>query len=136
MNQPHDSSQPFVGHSAFAHKGGIHVAAVLKNEDTYQHINPKLVGNQRRVLISEVQSVCAAFSVFSLPWSLCAASSVFCLPWSVCVEFAEFSVFSLPWSLCAVFSVFSLSWSVCAASSVFSLPWSFVRCIFSIWFRA
>lgn len=54
MNQPHKASQPFVGNSAFAHKGGIHVAAVLKNEDTYQHIDPKLVGNQRRVLISEL----------------------------------------------------------------------------------
>ncbi len=68
------------------------MAAVLKNEDTYQHINPKLVGNQRRVLISEVQSVCAAFSVFSLPWSVCAASSVFCLHWFLC---AVFSVFGL-----------------------------------------
>ncbi|EKX44339.1 hypothetical protein GUITHDRAFT_72331, partial [Guillardia theta CCMP2712] len=54
MNLPHRSNQPFVGNSAFAHKGGIHVAAVLKNEDSYQHIDPTLVGNQRRVLISEL----------------------------------------------------------------------------------
>lgn len=53
-NQPHDKAAAFVGMSAFAHKGGIHVAAVLKNEDTYQHIDPTLVGNQRRVLISEL----------------------------------------------------------------------------------
>jgi len=54
VNLAHRSNQPFVGMSAFAHKGGIHVAAVLKNEDSYQHINPKIVGNQRRVLISEL----------------------------------------------------------------------------------
>ncbi len=53
-NLPHRINQPFVGNSAFAHKGGIHVAAVLKNEDSYQHINPMVVGNQRRVLISEL----------------------------------------------------------------------------------
>ena len=54
VNLPHSNSQPFVGQSAFAHKGGIHVAAVLKNEDSYQHIDPRIVGNQRRVLISEL----------------------------------------------------------------------------------
>ena len=54
VNLPHRNSQPFVGQSAFAHKGGIHVAAVLKNEDSYQHIDPRVVGNQRRVLISEL----------------------------------------------------------------------------------
>lgn len=46
--------QPFVGDSAFAHKGGIHVSAVLKHPDTYEHINPELVGNHRRVLVSEL----------------------------------------------------------------------------------
>ncbi len=53
-NLPHNHHQPFVGASAFAHKGGIHVAAIMKNEDSYQHINPALVGNQRRTLISEL----------------------------------------------------------------------------------
>eukprot|EP00180_Rhodochaete_pulchella_P001821 Plantae.Rhodophyta-Rhodochaete_pulchella.ctg2735.p1 GENE.Plantae.Rhodophyta-Rhodochaete_pulchella.ctg2735~~Plantae.Rhodophyta-Rhodochaete_pulchella.ctg2735.p1 ORF type:complete len:619 (+),score=82.27 Plantae.Rhodophyta-Rhodochaete_pulchella.ctg2735:104-1960(+) len=53
-NQPHVPSRPFVGTSAFAHKGGLHVAAVMKNEDTYQHIDPSLVGNVRRVLVSEL----------------------------------------------------------------------------------
>ena len=45
--------QPFVGHGAFAHKGGQHVAAVLKHKDAYQHIDPSLVGNEARVLVSE-----------------------------------------------------------------------------------
>ncbi len=53
-NQPQNPYYPFVGKKAFAHKGGIHVAAVLKNEDSYQHINPVLVGNQRRTLVSEL----------------------------------------------------------------------------------
>ncbi len=46
--------QPFVGHGAFAHKGGQHVAAVLKHKDAYQHIDPALVGNEARVLVSEL----------------------------------------------------------------------------------
>src|SRR5882672_2404800 len=46
--------QPFVGHGAFAHKGGQHVAAVLKHKDSYQHIDPSLVGNEGRVLVSEL----------------------------------------------------------------------------------
>ena len=45
--------QPFVGHGAFAHKGGQHVAAVLRNKDSYQHIDPSVVGNEARVLVSE-----------------------------------------------------------------------------------
>lgn len=46
-------SQPFVGHSAFAHKAGIHINAILKNPRTYEHIEPHLVGNRRKVLISD-----------------------------------------------------------------------------------
>jgi 2-isopropylmalate synthase len=49
-----DSHQPFVGISAFAHKGGTHVNAVVKNVMTYQHIDPVAVGNQTRVLVSEL----------------------------------------------------------------------------------
>ena len=45
---------PFVGSSAFAHKGGIHVSAVQKNPLTYEHIEPDTVGNTRRVLVSEL----------------------------------------------------------------------------------
>jgi 2-isopropylmalate synthase len=47
-------AQPYVGDSAFAHKGGMHVSAVLKHPETYEHINPELVGNHRRVLVSEL----------------------------------------------------------------------------------
>jgi 2-isopropylmalate synthase len=53
-NLPQDKHLPYVGASAFAHKGGIHVAAVLKNEASYQHINPALVGNCRRTVVSEL----------------------------------------------------------------------------------
>jgi 2-isopropylmalate synthase len=53
-NLTHEDHLPYVGGSAFAHKGGIHVAAVLKNEDSYQHIDPALVGNQRRTVVSEL----------------------------------------------------------------------------------
>ena len=45
---------PFVGRSAFAHKGGVHVSAVLKDAATYEHISPELVGNRQRVLISDL----------------------------------------------------------------------------------
>jgi len=48
------NAQPFVGQSAFAHKGGMHVHAVSKDSRTYEHINPELVGNARRVLVSEL----------------------------------------------------------------------------------
>ncbi|MCY3973121.1 MAG: citramalate synthase [Candidatus Dadabacteria bacterium] len=44
----------FVGKSAFAHKGGIHASAVVKNPGTYEHINPELVGNRRRFLVSDL----------------------------------------------------------------------------------
>ncbi len=53
-NLPHDRHMPFVGESAFAHKGGIHVSAIMKNEASYQHIDPSWVGNQRRTLVSEL----------------------------------------------------------------------------------
>jgi 2-isopropylmalate synthase len=49
-----DSHQPFVGSSAFAHKGGTHVNAVVKYSMSYQHIEPTLVGNETRVLVSEL----------------------------------------------------------------------------------
>jgi 2-isopropylmalate synthase len=47
------NSRPFVGKSAFAHKGGVHVSAIMKNPRAYEHMDPELVGNQRRVLVSE-----------------------------------------------------------------------------------
>jgi 2-isopropylmalate synthase len=46
--------QAYVGQSAFAHKGGLHVAAVQKNAETYEHIDPTLVGNAQRVLVSDL----------------------------------------------------------------------------------
>ncbi len=49
-----DHHAPFVGRSAFAHKGGVHVAAIAKVEESYQHIDPTLVGNEKRVVISEL----------------------------------------------------------------------------------
>ncbi len=54
VNLAHDEHAPYTGHSAFAHKGGIHVAAILKAGDTYQHIDPALVGNEMRSVISEL----------------------------------------------------------------------------------
>lgn len=48
------TGQPFVGPSAFAHKGGVHVSAVQRNPETYEHIDPELVGNSRKILISEL----------------------------------------------------------------------------------
>jgi 2-isopropylmalate synthase len=53
-NLSHDPHQPYVGHSAFAHKGGMHVDAMLKCEESFQHISPSLVGNQQRVVVSEL----------------------------------------------------------------------------------
>ena len=53
-NQAPDDHQPYVGKSAFAHKGGIHVAAMRRNEATYQHLDPGLVGNRMRVVVSEL----------------------------------------------------------------------------------
>ncbi|HLC19109.1 MAG TPA: citramalate synthase [Thermodesulfobacteriota bacterium] len=53
-NISHLKHQPYVGDSAFAHKGGIHVSAVLKSPRTYEHINPELVGNHQRVLVSDL----------------------------------------------------------------------------------
>ncbi|MDA1354227.1 MAG: citramalate synthase [bacterium] len=52
MTPPND--QPYVGKSAFAHKGGIHVSAILKRPETYEHIMPELVGNKQRVLVSDL----------------------------------------------------------------------------------
>lgn len=49
-----DTKLPYVGRSAFAHKGGIHVNAVMKNEQTYEHVAPASIGNQRRVLVSDL----------------------------------------------------------------------------------
>jgi len=52
-NLPPAERQPYVGRSAFAHKAGVHVDAVLKRPETYEHVLPELVGNQRRLLVSD-----------------------------------------------------------------------------------
>lgn len=53
-NLTHRKSLAYVGESAFAHKGGVHVSAVMKTPATYEHINPDEVGNIRRVLVSDL----------------------------------------------------------------------------------
>lgn len=53
-NMPHYHRLPYVGDDAFTHKGGLHVSGLLKWEDSYQHINPELVGNRPRVVVSEL----------------------------------------------------------------------------------
>ncbi|MBF0359026.1 MAG: citramalate synthase [Magnetococcales bacterium] len=53
INRSPRKNQPFVGQSAFAHKGGIHVSAVSKNSATYEHIRPELIGNKQRILVSD-----------------------------------------------------------------------------------
>lgn len=53
-NMSYRPGQPFVGASAFAHKGGMHVHAIAKSTKSYEHISPELVGNSRRVLVSEL----------------------------------------------------------------------------------
>ncbi|QVL34327.1 citramalate synthase [Telmatocola sphagniphila] len=53
-NLNHRNGQPFVGQSAFAHKGGMHTHAVALNPVSYEHIDPTQVGNERRVLVSEL----------------------------------------------------------------------------------
>ncbi|MBN1662889.1 MAG: citramalate synthase [Deltaproteobacteria bacterium] len=53
-NVPPLNSRPFVGRSAFAHKGGLHVNAISKKAVAYEHVNPDLMGNERRVLVSDL----------------------------------------------------------------------------------
>ncbi len=60
MNLPH--RQPYVGPNSFAHKGGLHVDAMQKNRKTYEHIRPEAVGNERRILISELSGTAAILS--------------------------------------------------------------------------
>jgi 2-isopropylmalate synthase len=56
-NLAHNSHYAYVGRSSFAHKGGIHVSAINKYPETYEHIRPELVGNQQRVLVSELSGI-------------------------------------------------------------------------------
>jgi 2-isopropylmalate synthase len=52
-NLPHNTRQPYVGRSAFAHKGGMHVNAVIKCPPSFEHVPPESVGNERRILVSD-----------------------------------------------------------------------------------
>ncbi len=61
-NLPHSDNMPYVGKSAFAHKGGIHVSAVQKTPETYEHVEPEKVGNLRRILISELSGKASVIS--------------------------------------------------------------------------
>jgi 2-isopropylmalate synthase len=54
VNIPPVNQRPFAGTSAFAHKAGVHVSAIQKNFSAYEHIDPELVGNRRRVLVSDL----------------------------------------------------------------------------------
>jgi 2-isopropylmalate synthase len=54
LNMNFRANQPFVGKSAFAHKGGMHVSGIARNTASYEHLDPKLVGNERRILVSEL----------------------------------------------------------------------------------
>ncbi len=53
LNRPPTRNAPYVGESAFAHKGGLHVSAVEKDPRTYEHVAPELVGNARRIVVSD-----------------------------------------------------------------------------------
>ncbi len=53
-NMSHNENEPYVGNNAFAHKGGMHIDAVIKDPFSFEHISPEAVGNKRRILMSEV----------------------------------------------------------------------------------
>jgi 2-isopropylmalate synthase len=53
-NLAYDEHAPYVGRSAFAHKGGVHVAAIRRSRRSYEHVDPALVGNRTRVVVSEL----------------------------------------------------------------------------------
>lgn len=57
VNLAPDDQAPFIGASAFAHKGGIHVSAVQRNATTYEHIDPQAIGNDRRIVVSEQSGI-------------------------------------------------------------------------------
>lgn len=56
-NMSPNTHQPYVGESAFAHKGGVHVSGILRQKGAYEHVDPQAVGNVQRVLISELSGV-------------------------------------------------------------------------------
>lgn len=60
-----DNTLPFVGKSAFAHKGGMHVDGVTKNKSSFEHITPEIVGNKRNILMSEISGRSALLNVIN-----------------------------------------------------------------------
>lgn len=62
VNQPLRLDAPYVGQSAFAHKAGIHAAAMRRNPESYQHVDPRLVGNESRILFSELSGKASLLS--------------------------------------------------------------------------
>ena len=69
-NVPPASGQPYVGGSAFAHKGGMHVHAVQKDASTYEHASPESVGNQRKILVSEVSGASNIAATVGRPFGI------------------------------------------------------------------
>ena len=53
LNRVSNTQQAYVGENAFSHKGGLHVSAINKDPKTYEHIDPEIVGNTRKVVISD-----------------------------------------------------------------------------------
>lgn len=71
LNRTPNHAAPYVGSSAFAHKGGLHVAAMERSPLSYQHIDPTLVGNEKRVLVSELsgrQNIMGKIEEVGLDW--------------------------------------------------------------------
>ena len=63
LNMNPSDHQPYVGFCAFSHKGGLHASAVKKDTKTYEHINPDLVGNTNRIVISELSGISNIISI-------------------------------------------------------------------------
>jgi 2-isopropylmalate synthase len=71
LNRTPNSAAPYVGSSAFAHKGGLHVAAMERSPLSYQHVEPELVGNEKRILVSELsgrQNIMGKIEEVGLDW--------------------------------------------------------------------
>jgi len=71
LNRTPNQASPYVGNSAFAHKGGLHVAAMERSPLSYQHIQPELVGNEKRVLVSELsgrQNIMGKIAEVGMEW--------------------------------------------------------------------
>ncbi len=67
-NLAHNDRQPYVGASAFAHKGGMHVDAVLKTPESFEHVPPDAVGNERRILVSDYAGRSTVLSKLQKLW--------------------------------------------------------------------